>query len=901
MGNIINHLTQLRSAVEALPSPSVLFPRAVTYSKKLNWQTAVIGTIALAVLLFVLKRIYERYKEHSRQFCNFTHFPILTHVPAPEKKSPSGSSSPQPPAAPTTPTTSIPQTSVITTTLTATTTTTTTTSTTTATATPVASTTTLAPAINQLDGTLAVPNGTVLIEMPLDEPQEVPDEPKIEEPEVGGLVDSFIFVKPSEGFYVPRLATYHHHKGKWMAYRHYLDELFKLAGKPPELPVSPLEVKSKPSFWNWTGLASPSVSPQEMAWNALMSSMKYHPLEKVEDQYYNFVIALRSACDTFKDPKDPRTAWITNLAYHRFHSISLSSYCEQFILQNLPDYKFPDLNLGNFFEELNKINNSLKQSVAYLSITEAQRIKIKLEGQTNINFDPLAKTNIPYRDGELKLNGKPVGILRHGVQVYHNASNSNASQSLDGALDYIRAFVSVPKIGLFITSDYERFINANPKHNILHNILENIQSMFENARVLTRIGFGDTHPNYLPVEFSLDNKFFKSKNDSHTPIAIDTLIKRLSDEMLYGIQTKSGYHFPTTIQNTIKGTELTWINPIETLMREVAALYFSDSPMISSFEDQVAFTLLSYAHILLFLCQNEQLNIQDLEILCKDCIDRGVVMITILKLHLLNISGHLTSDNLKSVLIHTVMPAWIVKKQPIILSRRRFIDYTCKRMAKAPEPNSGSLASSLVKLPKETSGYLPAPSQFQSVFPECSKAWSDEMYFDYLNHSFDIPLTLFTGNIMDTVAETTRKENPGSYQFTLIENVNKLPYIVTIKNQNLNQPYYENLNKLLFAEQIAIPDITKIACLLQSPILAKTTKLLQNMFNNPSLGFTLALCNPQPTVVKLSVDNSVVHIQFTAYFDLSQNNIKNQSLRANIVIDDHMKGAAYIVLSNSTL
>jgi hypothetical protein len=369
--------------------------------------------------------------------------------------------------------------------------------------------------------------------------------------------------------------------------------------------------------------------------------------------------------------------------------------------------------------------------------------------------------------------------------------------------------------------------------------------------------------------------------------------------MLQGTQGNLGLYFPKALQEMIKENALDWSVPLNTLMREIETLYFSDSPMISSFEDQVAFILLSYAHILLFLCQHKKLNISTLEILCKDCIDRGVVVNTLLKLHFLHITGKLTSDNLKNVLIHTVMPAWIVKKQPIIKSRRNFIDYTCKRMAKAASiPTAEWLASSLVQLPPENSSYLPATSpSFQSVFPECSAATSNEMYADYLNHSLEIVLPLYNGNILDTTADKTRKANIGIYQTTVIENVNKLSYLISFKKRPLSQPYYQNLQKLLVANQISVPDITKIACLIQSPIFDETAKLLEQMFNNPKLGFTIAHCNTQPPTVELSVISGDVSIQFTTTFNLSQNGIKQQTLQAKIVVDSHIKDNAYLVLS----
>jgi hypothetical protein len=686
-------------------------------------------------------------------------------------------------------------------------------------------------------------------------------------PEVEDLTLSFQLVPEEQpGVFVDSLGIYHKDVGKLMAYEHCLNQLRQLAGTPP-----------KGSFTD---------PPKKAAvWVALLDALKYKSLKSVDAQYHTFVIALRNAVDTFSSqPADPRTQWISVRSYHRFHSVNLFSYAEHFILQNLPGYKFPQLTLGKFYAELKNINNLLDQSPAQQSLSWWERNGAKAAGTFNIDFDPLAFLNIPYVYGTWTLNGKEIRVLRHGVPIYFDNKWS--------------WFVENKPI---INSDFVSSVDyagKTLKSTIGHTILENPEKKWlwgdESSHVETRKALKRDH--FVSLGLCLDNFLFKK--DQFKATAIADLRKTVIDAI---INNTLGFHISDKIKAAIhdkQNDSAPWVT-FGKLFDEIHNIYFRGKTTINSFKEQVAFTTLFYVHILHAFGVSQELAIKILEALCKDDIDRGNAIKTILMLHFFYLTEKISQENLQNILIHAVMAPWMVKKQPIDPKREILIEAVCEIMA---------LAFSTTYREKNLSPYLkldPKNCSFtveripnQTTFPTCSSASTAEMYQDYFEASLGVPLPLFSGNIITTIAKGINTANRVDVLQTIKQQIDNTPLTLLLNGQPV-QPSFLAIRQFLTNSKLSTNDITNVMCSISPYIIDETTKLLEKLLKNPALGYDIAPHTGLKNItLNITAKNGVAKLEFMKAFTLTRPFQNPIHFCATITIDDHRKGQAFVTLLN---
>jgi hypothetical protein len=340
-----------------------------------------------------------------------------------------------------------------------------------------------------------------------------------------------------------------------------------------------------------------------------------------------------------------------------------------------------------------------------------------------------------------------------------------------------------------INADYVAFIEgaeAN-KENILHVILENGDEGNEKARVQARLKLGVYHKNFYPIALRLDGKFFErhdlDKNSKCSETMEEPLeglknrfrAKLLSDlgdfeeedmtaSTLHTNQVETqleenGFCVPQKVRN-----ESNLEMHIGSLLDEVQNIYFSGVQNITTVEQHQAFLILSYVHIILFLCWEMKISI--LEALCKDDKDRGNVIKTILKLHFLYITGQIKHDTLAAVLTHMLARPFIVQKGPIIPSRLKLLQRTIPVMKAARERTP--VPSTKVVFGQETihdPSYTVTKPPGQTIHPNNATSRTVEEYQAFLENHQPVPIPPHTGNLIPALGQNREGVDKASFAF----------------------------------------------------------------------------------------------------------------------------------------
>lgn len=523
------------------------------------------------------------------------------------------------------------------------------------------------------------------------------------------------------------------HFTKWTKYRLIQEQLGKFAdGKIKKLTNDNSGVDGK-IITTWNSLVDALLEPTHF--------------ETPDDQYRQTVKCLRKMRRLLKETTQDKFAdqrkFIKELSYIRFAGIKLFPYCHQ-IVEYASGRLLPlHLTLSNFQEEYTKFTTLLKDPAPSTAMNPFARNKNKAKGFFNIGFDPNLKTsNIPYRDGKISVNGRSTLLVWHGTPVeQHDPWGS----LFDVAASVLKR---IPVVGDWIgesnplsrtptiNADYPAFIEAAAEkgENILHVILEDGKKKRvgdESNRVKARLELGNQHENFFPIALSLDGKFFERHDDfKDKEETIENLKNRLKNRLLSdnvkGQLEETGFCVPQKLRDACKLNE-----HIDTLLKEVQDIYFSGKENITTQAEHQAFLILSYVHIILFICW--KMDIKILEALCKDDKDRGNVIKTTLKLHFLYLTGQINHENLTSVLAHALARPFILQKGPIIKSRFALLDRVI------PVINA---AHNIVPVPKtlvfgkpvESASYRVDKARNQTIYPKNAPSKTVEEYQAFLEH-----------------------------------------------------------------------------------------------------------------------------------------------------------------------
>lgn len=679
-------------------------------------------------------------------------------------------------------------------------------------------------------------------------------------------------------------------EAKSIKYHHIVPQIINNVGSwPTEIPVGQNEANE--------------------AWNALLGTIqKESTLEEAREHYRSFIKALEHAARVFRKQKsDPRYQYICKLCYFRYKTI-LFAYAEALVLYLTKDRPFPELTLQNFIRELQERSNEIKNMDDKEKIPALQLGYKKMKGYLNFQFNPLGEDNIPYVDGELSWNGINVTLLRHGVPLRHdNTQKIIGNETIE------------------VNPSYELFLEYAAKEKqgekVLSIILEDSDEKWlgdESQRVQARLRIADSHDNFIPMALRLDGEFFKPTN--FKPINIDDLITKFK---LILQEPKSGYN----ISRVNEALNFNFYTSLGNLINEVQALYFPEVKIIDTLQDYQAFILLSYAHITLFLCQ--ELKISILEAICKDDIDRGNAFKTILKLHLMYLTGQMTPENLKQTLINTVFAPVLVKKQPIIKSRITLIENAVQRMLKAygstyrdsskpsitlttaspqsaPASSSASTSSlgSLSENPlskingkKVVNGsYKVFNQDQQSVQPRCCFAQNRVQYESYFHHSMGKNVPFSSENLIDRSSKDPDLLQDGAISFKLLSSkIGGMPGLIFAGGLIVKQNAPTELLKYLKTQKLQDQEALKILSAIQVKFIEEVTDFLKKDLDNQSLGFELEKDSTSEARFSINVEKGVAKLTWNLFFSVKNADLPR--IYAVIQIADHREGKALISLS----
>ncbi|MBS0648480.1 MAG: hypothetical protein JSS10_04550 [Verrucomicrobia bacterium] len=685
---------------------------------------------------------------------------------------------------------------------------------------------------------------------------------------------------------------------------------------------------------------NPEIVQIAQAWNTLVDALaKPVKVKNADDQYRATIKALRETASLLLPAKDEikihfrsQLQFIKQLSYFRFAGIEMYNYCLELVRlvtgQELP----AQLSLANFFHELDLRINRLNNPDDAHSANPIAREKEKGRGTFNVGFDPLIKQNIPYLDGEIGINGQQIRILRHGVPFYHHDPYGLIG-AVCGKMPLLGRYVNKQNLSSepVLNADYAAFILAaeEKNENILQAIFEEGEEKLigdESPRVRGRLKLVLFHKNFYALALRFDGKLFKRNYDlptskkesisnlksrlilalipSQEPVLSDDQPDLILEKMFKQLE-ETGFCIP---EKVMRKSELR--NHIEPLLKEVQELYFPDVKEIEKTEHHQAFILLSYAHIVLFLCI--RLNISILEAFCKDDIDRGNAFKTILKLHFLYLTRQISPETLRYVLVNTLAAPFIVKKQAIIDSRLVLIQYALPFMkdafARNTQPKTTIFGESI-----NNPSYRVFAIQGQTIYPDNRSAKNIEEYLDFLV-ALPIKIPPFPGNLIEDTA-TAVDEDQIRYNISqTAKNLNlRVDNELLKPKAEASQSEIDNLYKNVAIERIrAILQMRaefsesqawKIASCIHSGFQTRLLEALKKTFDNPQLQAFIELDMDAMKIkpesgFSLTVENKIAKLEFVLFYKIVCKDAELAAgytlpgMRASITISDLRTGVA---------
>lgn len=714
------------------------------------------------------------------------------------------------------------------------------------------------------------------------------------------------------------------HFSKWKKYRIIQELLQKFSsGKLPSKVINP------------------DASHIATAWNTLVETLNNPDKEKTADEQYRSIIeALRktaslllSAEEKIKKQFEPQLKFVKELSYFRFAGVGLFKYCRE-LVELVTGTELPsDLSLDTFQQTLKSLISRLDRPDDEHSMNPLAREAKKLSGTVNVAFDPLLQDNVPYLDGQLGINGKSIRILRHGVPFYHNDPYGLVG-ALAGRIPIVKWYVNRDNMSTepVLNADYVAFILAagDRGENIFQTILENGQVKLigdESPRVRGRLKLILIHKNFFAVAFREDGHFFE-REDLPSKTAKEPLNhlkerleqqllplkyatkpdeKPLSDEQLldkmFAQLEETGFCIPDKV---IEKSDLR--QHIKPLLQEVEDIYFLGCKEIESVPEHQAFIMLSYAHIVLFLCI--RLDISILEAFCKDDIDRGNAFKTILKLHYLYLTGQISAESLLNILVNTLAAPFIVKKQAIIPSRLVLIEHVLPIMQRAferlPRPKTMIFGVNMAN-----PFYDVFATVGQTIYPDNLNAKNIEEYLAFLE-ARPIELPRLTDNLIETTAKKiqdnqTRKDlilRSAKALNLHVDGELLKPRAGATEEQISNIPWERIISLLTLRAGLPSEEAWKIASCIQLDFHQPLYQVLELTFNNQGLNLSVELdseaMNKTPeTGISLDVgEDKVVRLKFDLLYKIVEDkpgivpSPVIARMKASITIPDHRTGQA---------
>ncbi len=696
------------------------------------------------------------------------------------------------------------------------------------------------------------------------------------------------------------------------------------------------------------------------AWNDLVRALlRITPFPTPDDQYRATVECLRkvrilliSAEEDVQQRFSMQRQLVGELSYLRFSGIKIFPYCHG-LIELATGRPLPKaLTLDTFQEELEFRTTALKNPGKTLAMNGIACEWNKFKGTANIAFDPLLTTsNVPYQDGRITVNGRSTLLLWHGTPVTQNDPWGVGFTVVTEALSYVIPYFSriIPEENPLsrppvINADYVAFIEEAEKRNerILHVVLENgtqkehgKKKMLgdESGRVKERLKLGVYHRNFFPLALRLDGEFFerhylhqKSKVSETLTESLHSLKHRLKEQLLMPLGSSdnltdsilyrknmddqlaaNGFCIPQKLRDASELPE-----NIDRLLEEVHRIYFPNVENITTLEQHQAFLILSYVHIILFMCWKMDISI--LEALCKDDKDRGNVIKTILKLHFLYITGKINHETLTATLTQVLARPFILQKAPIIKSRLVLLTRVIPFIKEAQTRTKADLPETIVfgGAAVQSASYTVEKPEGQTIFPNNATSRTLEEYRAFLEHHRPVQIAQCNTNLVQVLARefVEGDDRRSRIQRTISNGASNMKILVggtLLKPQpyageeETAQYYRERAHAFIvdflrgrceFSEE----DAWNVSCSIQKGLSPMLQSRLNEIFANDSLGITVVLDESSLDNalygISLTEENKTAKIKFAAVYNIADRNGVITKVRASMTIADLATGRA---------
>ncbi len=667
------------------------------------------------------------------------------------------------------------------------------------------------------------------------------------------------------------------------------------------------------------------------AWNELIESLLEPTLfQTPDDQYRKTVECLRqtrqlliSSDESTQHKFAGQLHFVRELSYVRFAGIELFPYCHQLIEYASGEPLPANLTLSTFETELKHRTTVLKRPTESTTMNPVSCEVNKFKGTANVYFDPLLKSNIPYRDGLITVNQRSMSILWHGTPVQQHDPYGLMFDLATGFLSYIPYVgywiptenpVSTPPV---INADYVAFIEeaAQQGKNILHIILENGKKKTigdESGRVKARLRLAVYHQNFFALALRLDGDFFERHDEAKDQAEpLQSLKGRLKEQLLMplssfeeegltvsSLDTKqmedqlatNGFGVPKKLREACELDK-----HIDSLLDEVQQIYFSDKENIKTQEEHQAFLILSYVHIILFACWKMDIGI--LEALCKDDKDRGNVIKTILKLHFLYITGQINHETLTSVLTHVLARPFILQKAPIIKSRlvllERVIPFIKDAHDREKLPKTKVFGEAIM-----TASYHVEKPLGQTIYPNNTTSRTVEEYQAFIeNHK---PIVTSSG-IVKLMVKLVQEFCPNGQRQNkaLQQKISGAAKTMNISvGERLLTPQIEEAHTTILTFLSKQCSLSKesawiASCYFHEGLGEELLTHLNKIFANHSLGISVKLeSGLSLPSIRLTEENNTAGVRFDAVFSICDKDRNYGSINASMTIRDLKAGQA---------
>jgi len=665
------------------------------------------------------------------------------------------------------------------------------------------------------------------------------------------------------------------HFSKWTKYRliqNQLEEFARNRNVQPYQPTNNDTATDREIADSWNNLVKALLQPTQYT----TADAQYRDTVKWLRNTYQKLV---SADATVQNKFNGQLIFVRGLAYVRFAGIELFPYCRELVELASKTPLPAELTLENFLQEFIRLRTALNNPDASHAMNSLACEYNKFRGTTGIGFDPLLKTsNIPYQDGEICINGRKTVMLWHGTPVSQHDPLGLAFDLVAGALTLIPMLskyvtkgnpVSSPPV---VNADHIAFIEDAAAHGkrIYHVMLENGSKKRvadESPRAKVRLQLGIRHPNVFVMALRLDGEFFERHDLHEKTESVQSLKKRLSEQLLMplpqaedlsastatdltasklsNIQMEdqlaaNGFYVPQKLRDESKLPEY-----MDQLLDEVHAIYFPDVSNIENLEQHQAFLTLSYVHIMLFITIECQIDI--IEAPCKDDKDRGNFIKLIFKLHTLYLTGKISRDTLMFVLVHALARPFILQKNGIIKSRLVLMERVIPIINAAHKKNPNPQTFLTTQEANKTAYYRVAQPEGQTIYPSNNASKTVEEYLAFVEYHKPAPTSCSI-----SIEELSRfGYKNGTRQDALIQqtisaaarsmNISVEKVLIKAPTGKQEAAHNDLLPHLALNYEITGDEAWKISCLFQPALGHALEEPLSKIYNNQLLGISINL------------------------------------------------------------